>query len=182
MRITAAIGAALAALAISGIVPAYADHGVSTLSVNVSQPTAGDTMAIAAAVSTVTGEPVTGADVTYYYLAKFGGSSGFVPIGHAVTDERGLATLNFTPRAAGDVQLRATVTVDGEEEVGVATTDISISSTTEQLYEEAASIELFGHEWILVGVLGAVWTVLFLVVLGIADIATGFTARRRTAA
>ncbi|MFQ5382096.1 MAG: hypothetical protein ACE5EF_10830, partial [Dehalococcoidia bacterium] len=176
MRITAALGAALAAIAISGIVPAYADHGVSTLSVDVSQPTAGDPIAVAAAVSTVTGEPVTGADVTYYYLAQFGGTRGFVPLGHAVTDERGVATLNFTPRATGEIQLRATVAVDGEDDVGVATTDINISPTTEQLYKEAASIELFGHEWILVGVLGAVWTVLFLVVLGIADIATGFTA------
>lgn len=180
MRILFVLALALVLGLVAGPTVALAEHRPSTLNVDATDAIVGDSLALSSFVSWEDGEPVAGAEVIYSYLAGFGGSSSFVVIGRAVTDQQGVAVFDFRPKAAGDIRVRAEVTLNGEDETTVSTTTIPVAASTERLYEERGGIHIFGHEWILVVVLTSVWFVLFLVALGIADIATGFTDARGT--
>ena len=48
---------------------------------------------------------------------------------------------------------------------------MTIAHSDEQQFRSQGGIRIFGHEWLLIGVVSTVWFILFLVALGITDIA-----------
>ncbi len=81
------------------------------------------------------GVPVEGANVEFFIKINFF-ASALVKIGEAVTDERGVAVLEYTPRQASDHQVVARY--QGVE----ATAEVSISNADHPLYQVKAGIRL----------------------------------------
>lgn len=107
------------------------------------------------------GLPVANAPVTVYSHATFGGVTSEVELGTAVTDERGVAVLDYTPRAAGSHELRIEHAAPGGIEHEATTTTISVTGAS-QLYASASGIQVPGlNVWLIIAVVAAVWFLLF---------------------
>lgn len=106
--------------------------------------------------------PVANAPVTVYTDASFGGVTGEVELGTAVTDERGVAVLDYAPRAAGSRQLRIEhLAADGVQHEGTTDT-ISVVAGASQLHRSSSGIQIPGlNVWFIIAVIGGVWTLLF---------------------
>lgn len=109
--------------------------------------------------------------VTVYTDASFGGVSGEVELGKAVTDENGIAVVSIQPRSAGEQELRVQYLPPGDTEPQVITTSISVSSAP-QLHKSAAGVQIPGlNVWLIMGAIGLVWSVLLSVGLRVLAIA-----------
>jgi hypothetical protein len=155
----------------AGATPARANHGGIQLSVPGSATIGAPLELMAQIMSTEDGTPIVGASVTVEYLAEFGGERSFVVLGRGITDEEGVANLRIEPRVAGEHELRVFYSLPGEDTAAVESITVNVSDSDIQQYRSESGIHIFGHEWILISVVGTVWLVLLAVALGIADIA-----------
>jgi len=167
MLIAATLGAAIFALAGS----ADASH-VKMDIVAPSQATVGNSVHVRAMLrSADNGLPVAGAPVTFYMDATFGGVSGEVELGKAVTDQNGVAVLNYQPRSAGEHRIRVEYLTPGASEPEEATWTHSVVGSS-QLYRSTAGIQVPGlNVWLLIAGVTAVWAILFSVALRVIAIA-----------
>jgi len=118
-----------------------------------------------------TGLPVANAPVTVYTDATFGGVTGEVELGKAVTDERGVAALNYVPRTAGSHELRIEHLAAGGVEHEATSAAISVVGAP-QLYRSASGVQVPGlNVWLIIAVVATVWSLLFSVGLRVFTIA-----------
>ena len=139
--------------------PVVASH----VAVRTSFPTAatvGQIVPLAMDIRTPDGAPLSGTTVTYYLHMSFAGVEGEAEIGRAVTDDQGVATIQYQPRAAGLHEVRIEYLAPGAttaEEV-VATFDVAGGT---QLYRSAGGVDIPGiNPGLLMVVVGAVWLIL----------------------
>ncbi len=108
----------------------------STLSLSTpAQGQPGQPMSLTAVLKDMEGKPITGAPVKFYISADFF-ASGLMEVGEAVTNDRGVAVLNYTPKLSGDVQVEARY--DDIE----ATTALILIETDKTFYQAEAGIRL----------------------------------------
>ena len=118
-----------------------------------------------------TGLPVANAPVTVYTHAAFEGVTGEVELGMAVTDERGVAVLDYVPRAAGSHELRIEHLAPGGIEHEATSAAISVVGAP-QLYRSAAGVQVPGlNVWLIIALVATVWCLLFSVGLRVFAIA-----------
>ena len=118
-----------------------------------------------------TGLPIANTPVSFYTDGSFGGVTGEIELGRAVTDQNGVATLSYQPRSVGDHEIRVKYATPGESEAEVAVTTISVAGTS-QLYRSTAGIQIPGlNVWLIIAVLTVVWSILFSIGLRIFAIA-----------
>ena len=137
------------------------------------QATTGEATEIHATLRGVdNGRPVTGAMVTLYTDASIVGVAGEVEIGHAVTDENGIAAVRYEPRQAGDHEIRVEYVVPGGTEPEVVTKSITIVGGDSQLYRSSAGVNIPGlNVWLIMAVLAGVWLTLLSVAVRVIAIA-----------
>lgn len=161
-----AIGMMTAALA----APVVASHVVVRTSFP-SAGTVGEIVPLAVELRTPDGAPLSGTTVTYYLHMSFAGVEGEADIGSAVTDDNGVATIQYQPRAAGRHEMRMEYLAPGAttaEEV-VATFDVTGGT---QLYRSAGGVDIPGiNAGLLMVVLGTVWLILLSVAFRLVAIA-----------
>jgi len=148
-----------------------------------SQLTVGDSVDIQAVLHAAHGgEAVAGATVTFYMDGSFGGIDGEVILGQAITDENGIAALNYQPRSAGEHQLRVEYLTPGASEPEETTWSHTVTGASEQLYRSSAGVAIPGlNVWLLIAVVASVWTILLSValrVVAIANAGSGATGGR----
>ena len=112
-----------------------------------------------------------GVQVTFVQPTMYGRVTDFAVIGRATTDDDGVALVQFVPRTAGEHQISAQLGTGAEVQKGAATASLVVAGAPEQLYRSEGGLHIFGHEWILMSVVGGVWFVILAIALGIADIA-----------
>jgi len=142
-----------------------------------SQLTVGDSVDIQAVLHAAHGgEAIAGATVTFYMDGSFGGIDGEVILGQAITDENGIAALNYQPRAAGEHQLRVEYLTPGASEPEETTWSHTVTGATEQLYRSSAGVQIPGlNVWLLIAVVTAVWVILLSVAVRVIAIANAPT-------
>lgn len=117
------------------------------------------------------GLAVANAPVVFYTDASFGGVSGEVELGRAVTDENGVATLNYQPRSAGEHEVRVEYVTPGDSEPEVAATSITVVGAS-QLHRSTAGVQVPGlNVWLIIALVTGVWAILFSVGLRVVAIA-----------
>lgn len=159
----------VAMLALAGT--ASASH----VKVDISAPqqgAAGDAIRVEAMLRAAdTGLPVANTPVSFYTDGSFGGVTGEIELGRAVTDQNGVATLSYQPRSVGDHEIRIEYLMPGESEPEVATTTIFVAGAS-QLYRSTAGIQVPGlNVWLIIALLTVVWSILFSIGLRILAIA-----------
>jgi len=169
--------AALGFLAVT--MPAEADHTAAVLSVP-GQVAVGETVEVSVRVSEAgaaspgqvsQGQALPGTTVNFYTTESFGGVTGKVEIGRAVTDANGVAAIRHEPRATGDHQISAEYLVGSERTGASAVVSVAGVGTT-QLYHSSSGIQIPGlNVWVLMAVLATVWAILLSVALRVIVIA-----------
>lgn len=119
-----------------------------------------------------TGKPLSRAPVTFYSPAAFlSGTSGFMRIGDAITDDNGVATIDYVSRRDGAIDVVVEYQGDDEHATSRASAKVTVVGG-HQLYESEAGIQVpYVNKWLLVGILSAVWGTLFFVVVQVIRIA-----------
>jgi hypothetical protein len=183
MRYILVLGALLASSWLLSAAPAQARHASVNVVVEPVAALETSNEAVAAvsyeAVATVTslsdGTPIPGAHLTLTTLAEFGGERGFVVLARAVTDMDGAAILRFEARLAGERELRLEYRLHEAEQPEITSVTLQFDPIDEQLYSSGGGFGIFQSEWIIIGVVSTIWVVLFLIALGVADIARAGT-------
>jgi hypothetical protein len=122
------------------------------------------------------GLPLADAPVTVYTEVSFGGVTGEVELGRAVTDENGIARVAFQPRTASDHQLRIEYLAPGETQPEVVTTTISVTGAAAQLHRSTSGIQVPGlNVWLIMALIALVWIILLSVGLRVVAIARAST-------
>lgn len=169
------VRAAMALLAVGTMTvalaaPVVASHVVVRTSFP-STGTVGKIVALAIDIRTPDDAPLSGTTVTYYLHMSFAGVEGEAEIGQAVTDDNGVATIQYQPRAAGLHEVRMEYLAPGAttaEEV-VATFDVAGGT---QLVRSAGGADIPGiNPGLLMVVLGTVWLILLSVAFRLVAIA-----------
>lgn len=183
--VVVSVVAALGFLAVT--MPAEAEHTSAVLSVP-GQVAVGETIEVSVLVSTAEagslgrvsqGQALPGMTVTFYTTESFGGVTGKVEIGRAVTDANGVATIRHEPRATGDHQISAEYLAGNEGRTG-ASAVVSVAGVgTTQLYHSSSGIQIPGlNVWVLIAVLATIWAILLSVALRVIVIARAGSASR----
>ncbi|MBI5285051.1 MAG: hypothetical protein HY874_08170 [Chloroflexi bacterium] len=163
---------AFALLALGSTATAHASH----LNVRVVEPTpatVGQPSELAAALTSAdTGQPVAGVNVTFFAHASFGKVSGYMEIGHAVTDSEGIATIPFVPRESGAHDIRVDYALAGGGTAEEAVASVAVEGSADQMYVQKAGIQVPGlNSWLIIGLLSVVWGILLLVAVTVIRIA-----------
>jgi len=153
---------------------AEADHTAAAVSTP-AQAAVGETIEVSASLHSMAvasqGQPLRNTAVTFYATESFGGVTGKVEVGRAVTDATGVATVKYEPRATGDHQISIEYLVEGEGRTG-ASAVISVAGGTAQLYQSSSGIQIPGlNVWVLMALLATVWAILLSVALRVIVIA-----------
>ena len=168
---------AVGAMTIALAAPVVASHVVVRTAFP-SGGTVGEIVQLAVDIHTPDGAPLAGTTVTYYLHMSFAGAQGEAEIGRALTDDSGVATIQYVPRAAGRHEVRMEYLAPGAtivEEV-VGTFDVAGGA---QLVRSAGGVDIPGfNPGLLMVVLGTVWLILlsvafFLVAIARAGEVTG---------
>ncbi|MEE8347908.1 MAG: hypothetical protein V3S20_11220, partial [Dehalococcoidia bacterium] len=162
MLVTVALGAAVFALAGT----ANATHVSAVITVP-DEVTVGQPMEVRAALRPADGgSSLEGISVAFYTDASFGGVTGEVELGRAVTDEDGVAALTFEPRSASEHQIRIEYLLPGESEPEEVTQSIFVIDGGTQLYRSSAGVDIPGlNVWLIIAVVSTVWLILLSVAL-----------------
>ncbi len=106
-------------------------------------------------------QPVPDTVVTVYTDASFGGVTGEVNIATTTTNENGVALFEYEPRHASDHNLRIEFLAPGDTEPSTATVTVSVVGAS-QLHQSHAGIQIPGlNVWLIIAIIGSVWTLLF---------------------
>jgi hypothetical protein len=174
--------AALVVAALGVVGTAHASH----LNVRVSEPTAavaGQPSELDAAVTSAdTRQAVAGVPVTFYVHGSFGKVSGFMEIGHGVTNAQGIATVSYVPREGGAHEVRVDYATPAGGTTEQTTGTVAVDGSPNQLYVQTAGVQVPGlNSWLIIVVLTLVWGILFGVGLMVIRIAATRSAGRAVA-
>ncbi len=151
---------------------------LQTLTVSAQQPepritigfqeeaTAGETIAVSAYLIDPAGNPIYDAEVSFALDVEFLNVTDDVELGHAVTDETGLALIEYEPRIEGTNSI--TAIFDGNEVFApaTATSQLEVESGG-QLYREFRPYRIPGaNVWMTTAVIATVW-IIFIICLGL---------------
>jgi hypothetical protein len=121
------------------------------------------------------GLPVANTPVIFYTQGSFGRVTGEVELGRAVTNQDGVAVLNYQPRSPGDHQIRIEYVTAGDNQPEAGTSSISVADGP-QLFRSTAGIHVPGlGAWLIIAFVTAVWAILFSVALRVLAIARAGT-------
>ena len=128
----------------------------------------GTTVTIRAFLTDEHGDPIPGATIAFERPAFWGAeANGHMVIGTAVTDQEGVATITDQMRTGGDSDVDAVFAGDQKYAMAEASGEFTVVGEG-QLYESHAGIRIpWLNLWVLVGVIGLVWTLYFVVGLRI---------------
>lgn len=133
--------------------------------------TVGQIVPLAVDLRTRDNAPLAGTTVTYYLHVSFAGVEDETEIGRAVTDDNGVAEIQYRPRTAGLHEVRMEYMAPGAataEEL-VATFDVAGGT---QLVRSAGGVDIPGvNPGLLMAVLGTVWLILLSVAFRLVAIA-----------
>ncbi|MBI2304744.1 MAG: Ig-like domain-containing protein [Chloroflexi bacterium] len=165
------VTAALLALAFA--TPALA-AGPPTLELQAPQEVnLGDTITLSAVLRDSQGAAIERATIILWSAASFLGTGGAVRLGEAVTDAQGRATFTYEVRTEGSATLNAYFPGNSRYESAQTSAKIAVKGSG-QLYEETAGVQVPGiGVWILVALLGGVWSVYLIVMALLTLIARG---------
>ncbi len=106
-------------------------------------------------------QPVADTVVTIYTDASFGGVAGEVEIGTTTTNENGIALFEYEPRRASDHKLRIEFLAPGDTEPTSIGVTVSVAGAS-QLHQSTAGVQSPGlNVWLIIAIIGGVWTLLF---------------------
>ncbi len=119
----------------------------------------GEEAIVVAVLAEASGSPLQGVEVVFYTPAEFANVSGEIEIGQSVTDEQGVASLVYTPRSWGEQTV--IVRFAGDSQYSAAESSaVTLIEPGPQLHQEEAGVDVPGiGVWLLVAVLGVVWTI-----------------------
>lgn len=166
LRMTRWLGAALLALLLlAGTASAQAaDPVVLELQV-ADQATLGEEVLVTATLRDSKGLAIQGAAIVLWSPATFLSTGGAVRLDEAATDSQGQATFRYEPRVAGTVTVNAYFPGNDRHSFAAASAEVTVQGS-KQLYIESAGVQVPGlGVWLLVAVLGSVWSVYFTVVV-----------------
>lgn len=135
------------------------------------QATLGEAVALKATLLAPDGSPITGVPVQFFSPTSFASVSGEMLLGEATTDETGVALFQYEPRRSESVQIIARFAGNGRYGLSEASTTMSVQGSA-QLYQEEAGVRVPGlGVWLLAGIVGAVWSTYFVVLVLVSLIA-----------
>ncbi len=120
----------------------------------------GDPIRLEVSLQTEGGEPVAKAPIQFYTPATFlSGASGLIEIGDAVSDDKGIAVFEYVSRQDGENAVRARYAGDGRYAPSFSDVKFTIEGL-HQFYEPEAGIHVrFVTKWLLVGLIGGIWSI-----------------------
>jgi hypothetical protein len=132
----------------------------------------GDQVSVTAVLRDATGAPAPGATIVFWIPASFLSVGGSIELGRATTDAQGRATLLYQARTAEEkASVNAYFPGDSRYEPASATVELRVEGSA-QLYQSTAGVQVPGiGVWLLVGILGGVWSTYFAVMVFLALIA-----------
>ena len=135
------------------------------------QGTLGQAVPVESTLLAPDGSPVVGAAIQFFSPASFMSTSGEVFLGQAVTNSAGLAVFQYDPRTAENVEIVARFAGNTEYGPAESSATLSVQGST-QLYQEEAGIQVPGlNVWLIVAILGTVWSVYLMVIVLVTRIA-----------
>jgi len=160
--------------------PVLASHVTAGVDVGDTVGVGGET-AVSVTLQSQDGFPVRNTAVTFYEHGSFAGVEGNVAIGHAMTDDSGVASFIYHPRNAGPRELMMEYAVGDGEASELATIQVDVAGSG-QLVHSPAGVDVpgVGVELILV-LMSVVWLILLWVVLRLMAIARATTVSSETA-
>ena len=123
------------------------------------------------------GMPVKGAKVFFSSPTQFGGTAGEIDVDDAETNAQGIATIEFEPRQEGENKI--IVRFEGNATFEASSADKAfVVDGGKQTYIEQAGVKIsYLGPWIIVLVLGTVWSLYMTVMVLVARIASSQSAR-----
>ena len=138
------------------------------------EATVGDSVAVEATLlSAESGLPLANTPIVFYTEASFGGVTGEIELGRGVTDQNGVALLDYRPRTAGEQQIRVEYLTPGDTEPEAASTTTTITvASGPQLYQSTSGVQVPGlNVWLIIAVVAVVWSLLLSIGLRVMAIA-----------
>lgn len=150
---------------------AQAEKGPVSMILEVPQNwTTGEPMLLTARLLDSQGQPVVGETVAFYFNVDFF-VQDLMEIGEAVTDEEGVATLEYTPRTGSPVRVVAQYQGNGRYSAGQAEAGVEMEHGV-PFYVPRAGLGMPSlAPWILALVVGAIWSTYLLVMYQVLCIA-----------
>lgn len=128
------------------------------------QATLGDEVEVTALLRDASGRPVPRATIILWNSSEFLSVGGAITLGEAMTDAQGRVVFSYEARTEESITLNAYFPGDSRYSGAQASAEMSVQGSA-QLYQSTAGIQVPGlGVWLLVGLLGIVWTI-FLVVM-----------------
>ena len=125
----------------------------------------GDTISVAAELRDGNGGPVPGATIILWTPASFLSVGGAVRLGEVPTDAQGRAVFSFQARSTGALTINAYFPGNSLFEPGQGSVALTVGGSA-QLYQQEAGVRVRGiGVWLLVGLIGVVWSVYFTVMI-----------------
>jgi hypothetical protein len=138
--------------------PAWAAGPVTLELLAREQVRLGDQVSVTATLRDATGAPAPGATIVFWSPASFLSVGGSVELGRATTNAQGRATLLYQARTEEKASVNAYFPGDSRYEPASATVELMVEGSA-QLYQSTAGVQVPGlGVWLLVGVLGGVWS------------------------
>lgn len=133
----------------------------------------GEDTTIVAVLVDSSGRPVQGATVSLRSSGSFLGSGGPISLGETVTNAEGKAVFPYQARTEGSVSFDAAFAGNTRYDAALASATLLVQGSA-QLYTETAGIHVPGISvWLLVAVLGGVWSTYLSVMVILTLIARG---------
>jgi len=125
----------------------------------------GDTVSVAAQLLDGNGGAIPGATIILWAPASFLSVGGSVQLGEAATDAQGNASFSFQPRSTGALTINAYFPGNSRYDAAQGSVELTVGGSA-QLYQETVGVRVPGvGVWLLVGLMGVVWGVYFIVMV-----------------
>ncbi|MBI2872287.1 MAG: Ig-like domain-containing protein [Chloroflexi bacterium] len=145
-------------LLLATVTPVLAADPVTLELLAPQQVALGDKVEVTAVLRDGNGVPIRGGTVNLWTPATFLSTGGAIDLGRATTDAQGRATFRYEARTEGPVALNAYFPGDSRYAYAQGSAELKAQGTA-QLYQSTAGVRVPGiGVWLLVGLLGGVWT------------------------
>ena len=152
-------------LSLALVAPVQAADPVSVKVEVPKEASLGDNVSVAAELRDGKGGPVPGATIILWTPASFLSVGGAVRLGEVPTDAQGRAEFSFQARSTGALTINAYFPGNSLYEPGQGSAELAVAGTA-QLYQQEAGVRVRGiGVWLLVGLIGIVWSVYFSVMI-----------------
>jgi hypothetical protein len=123
------------------------------------QVSLGDEVSVTAVLRDGTGAPIRGATIIFWSPASFLSVGGSIELGRVTTDAQGRATLVYQVRTEEKASLNAYFPGDSRYDPASATVELTVQGSAQLTRHPIEGVRVPGvGVWILVGILGGVWS------------------------